>query len=100
MCVLVVCFVLVNEVRFVQVLINKYVKIFSYSWFLSLVLIAHIIKQPRRRAEEETDCQGGLVFWRRQPLTNNYDAASAITESPWGLLRTQRGEWETSPEGR
>lgn len=53
MCVLVVCFVLVNEVRFVQVLINKYVKIFSYSWFLSLVLIAHIIKQPRRRAEEE-----------------------------------------------
>lgn len=51
MCVLVVCFVLVSEVRFVQVLINEYIKVFSYSWFLSLVLTAHI-KQPRRRAEE------------------------------------------------
>lgn len=27
MCVLFVCFVLVNEVRFVQLLINKYIKV-------------------------------------------------------------------------
>lgn len=43
MCVL-VCVVLVNEVRFVQVLINKDVTVFRFSWFLFSVLIAHIIK--------------------------------------------------------
>ena len=37
---------LVNEVRFMQVLVNKYIKVVCLSWFVLLVLIAHIIKQP------------------------------------------------------
>lgn len=45
-CVVVVCFVLVNEVRFMHVLVNKHIKVFCLSWFVFLVLTAHIIKQP------------------------------------------------------
>lgn len=36
---------LVNEVRFTQVLVNKYIKVVCLSWFVLLVLTAHI-KQP------------------------------------------------------
>lgn len=37
------CIVLVNEVRFAQVLINKYVTVFCFSWFLFSVLIASLV---------------------------------------------------------
>ena len=64
MCALVVCFVLVNEVRFVQVLINKYMKVSCFSWFVFPVLTAHIIKQFRMRAKaqisRETSLQGEI----------------------------------------
>lgn len=68
MCVLVVCFVLVNEVRFVQVLINKYVKVFCFSRFVSPVLTAHIVKQLRVRAKGQTargaQTSGGDNHWQ------------------------------------
>lgn len=48
MCAPVVCFVLVNEVRVVRVLINKYVIVLCFSYFLFLIFTAHIIKQPRK----------------------------------------------------
>lgn len=55
MCVLVVCFVLVNEVRFVQDLINKYVTVSCFSWFVSPVFTLYVIKQLRTRAKGQSD---------------------------------------------
>ena len=45
-CVLVVWFVLVNEARFVEVLINKCVKVLCLFWFVVPALTARVIKQP------------------------------------------------------
>lgn len=45
-CVLVVCLVLLNVVRFMHVLVNKHIKVFCVSWFVFLVLTIHIIRQP------------------------------------------------------
>lgn len=57
MCALVVCFVLVNEVKFVQVLINKYVIVLCFSYFLFPVFTAHM-KQPRKGAKGQTMPEG------------------------------------------
>ena len=43
---LIVRFGLVNEAGFVEVLINKFIKVLHLFWFVVLVLTAHIIKQP------------------------------------------------------
>lgn len=44
--VLIVRFVSVNEAGFVEVLINKFIKVLHLFWFGVLVLTAHVIKQP------------------------------------------------------
>lgn len=65
MCVLVVWFVLVNGVRFVDVLINKYIKALCFSWLVVSLSSLHTLLNSLPRAslglglvlKGQTDCQ-------------------------------------------
>ena len=54
---LIVRFVLMNEAGFVEVLINKLIKVLHLFWVVVLVLTAHVIKQPPQASQPRTSAE-------------------------------------------